>query len=249
MEGAQEEDWRPLALPGAILLAAIILSGAMLYSASNITGQIYGLETALKAWKPVNGGSGGATPTPVVMPTQQGTPTGGLANIDTTGRPFKGPANAPVTIIEFSDFQCPYCSRGATTIAQLMTEFPTQIKLVYMAFPLGFHENAQKAAEAYECAAAQGKAYEMHDKMFANQGTLAVANLKSYAAELGMDATAFNSCLDNGEKAATVAAQAAVGSQNGVDGTPSFFINGKLVVGAQPIDVFRTEVNAALATG
>jgi len=249
MDEVKDEDWRPLALPGAVLLAAIILSGVMLYSAGNITGQIYSLESALKAYKPATNTGGNTNPivVPTNAPAQAGTPSGAPVNVDVSGRPFRGPANAPVTIVEFSDFQCPYCSRGATTVDQLMAEYPTQVKLVYMAFPLGFHENAQKAAEAFECANDQGKAFELYDKMFANQGSLAVSDLKGYAAGIqGMDTSRFNTCLDNGDKASAVAAMQALGTQSGVEGTPSFFINGNLVVGAQPIDVFRTAVDAAL---
>jgi protein-disulfide isomerase len=115
-----------------------------------------------------------------------------------------------------------------------------------MNFPLSFHANAQKAAEAFECAADQGKAYEMYDKMFANQNALSVSDLKRYAQEIGLDTARFGSCLDNGEKAQAVNAQLDLGTQYGVEGTPTFFINGKKVVGAQPIDVFRQAINEAL---
>jgi len=248
MEEVRDDDWRPLALPGAILLSAIILAGVMLYSTHNITGQIYSLEATLKTIK-LSGGSGGAVIAPTPTPAQQGgSGSGGTAGtaIDISGRPFRGAADAPVTIVEFSDFQCPFCGRAAGTIEQLLNEYPGKIKLVYMNFPLSFHPNAQKAAEAFECAAEQGKAYEMHDKMFANQNALSVENLEAYAEQLGMDKTAFSNCLRNGEKAQAVSAQVDLGTQYGVDGTPTFFINGKKVVGAQPIDVFRNAVNEAL---
>jgi len=243
-----KEDWRPLALPGAILLSAIILAGAMLYSANSITGQIYSLESALKTIKFNTGGSPGgsiAVPTPTPSQSPSGG-SGGATTIDVSGRPFRGSADAPVTIVEFSDFQCPFCGRAAGTMEQLMSEYPGKIKFVHMNFPLSFHANAQKAAEAFECAADQGKAYEMYDKMFANQNALSVSDLKRYAQEIGLDTARFDSCLDNGEKAQAVNAQLDLGTRYGVEGTPTFFINGEKVVGAQPIDVFRQAINEAL---
>ena len=243
------EDWRPFAMPGAIMLSAILLAGAMVYSASNVTSQLNSLEAVMKTLDLTGAANPGgniptATPTPVATPGGNG---GDLVAIDTTGLPFRGTADAPVTIVAFSDFQCPYCSRGATTIDQLMAAYPGQIKFVFMHFPLGFHENAQKAAEAFECAADQGKAYEMHDKMFANQAALTVSNLKGYAVDIGLDATTFNTCLDSGGKAQKVSAQTALGTQNGVEGTPTFIINGKVLVGAQPIETSKAAVDAALA--
>jgi len=247
MEGESNvgrEDWRPLALPVAILVAALVVSATMLYSANAVTGDISSLKAALLAAK-VNPGTNqivAPTPTPAGG-------TGGNTQIDTSGRPFKGAADAPITIVEFSDFQCPFCSRAEPTITQLMADYPGKIKVVFMNFPLSFHANAQKAAEAYECAADQGKAYEMHGKMFANQDALTVSDLKQYAVDLGLNTETFNACLDNGAKASIVAAQTNVGTDAGVEGTPTFFINGKKIVGAQPIATFKTEIDRILGAG
>lgn len=170
---------------------------------------------------------------------------------------IKGDKNAKVTLVEYSDFQCPYCSRVNPTIEQVMNDYGNKVRLVYRHFPLtSIHENAQKAAEASECASEQGKFWEMHDKMFANQTALTVDNLKQYAKDLKLNTTKFNTCLDTGKYAQTVTASETQGSQYGVNGTPAVFVNGTLVStwssgewqgGAQPYSVFKQFIDEALA--
>jgi len=245
------DDVRVYAMPAAILLSAILVAGAMVYSTNSISVQLGALEAAFK----VSGNGGNATPTPVpavtATPGPQGTATPApSANIDVSGRPIRGNASAKVTIVAFSDFQCPYCSRAEATVEQIMGNYSGKVRYIHMNFPLSFHNNAQKAAEAFECAADQGadKAYALNDKMFANQNLLDVPNLKTYAAAIsGMNAATFNSCLDGSSKTAIVAAQEAMGSANDVSGTPTFFINGKQIVGAQPYSAFAQLIDAALA--
>lgn len=160
--------------------------------------------------------------------------------------PFKGGANAPITIVEFSEFQCPYCSRAQVTLKEIEETYGDQIKLVFRDFPLDFHQNAQKAAEASGCAGEQDKFWEMHDKLFANQRALEVDAMKGYAAELGLDTTKFNECLDSGRRAAEVAKDTEDGKAAGVTGTPAFFINGQMVAGALPVETFRSILDAEL---
>ncbi|NOK10504.1 thioredoxin domain-containing protein [Corallococcus exercitus] len=160
--------------------------------------------------------------------------------------PSKGPEGAPVTIVEFSDFQCPFCSRAIGTVDQVTKTYGDKVRLVFRQFPLDFHKQAQKAAEASLCANDQGKFWEMHDKLFASQQALGVDDLKKYAGELKLDTAKFNSCLDSGEKAATVKADQADGSKVGVSGTPAFFINGIMLSGAQPFDEFKSVIDAEL---
>jgi protein-disulfide isomerase len=150
--------------------------------------------------------------------------------------PAKGPANAPVTIVEFSDFQCPFCSRLTPTMQEVEKKYGDKVRVVFRQYPLPFHQNAQKAAEASLCAQDQGKFWEMHDAMFANQQELGVDQLKAKAAELGMNADKFNKCVDSGEKAAAIQADQKAGSAAGVSGTPAMFINGRFINGAVPID-------------
>lgn len=141
-----------------------------------------------------------------------------------------GSSDALVTIVEFSDFQCPYCARAAVgpqaALPQIEEKYikTGKAKLIFRNFPLPFHENAQKAAEAGQCAAEQGKFWEMHEKLFANQNALAIENLKKYASELKLDTAKFNSCLDIGKYAQAVQNDLADGTSYGVGGTPSFFI-------------------------
>lgn len=161
--------------------------------------------------------------------------------------PARGPAAAPVTIVEFSDFQCPYCGREVPVIDRLMKEYDGKVRLVFRHFPLDFHPFAEKAAEAAVCAADQGKFWELHDKMFSNQQKLAVDDLKGYAKSVGVDAIKFDKCLDSGEKGDQVRADQKAGTEAGVNGTPAFFINGRQLNGAQPFETFKRVIDEELA--
>src|SRR3954453_21422276 len=160
--------------------------------------------------------------------------------------PAKGPANAPVTIVEFSDFQCPFCSRLTPTLKAVEEKYGNKVRLVFRQYPLPFHQNAEKAAEASLCAADQGKFWELHDAMFGNQGELGVDQLKAKAASLGLNADKFNKCLDSGEKAAAIQADIKAGSAAGVSGTPAMFINGRFINGAVPLDNITTVIDDEL---
>ena len=162
---------------------------------------------------------------------------------------YLGSADAPVTIVEFSDFQCPYCAKFYfETFGQLHEKYikSGKVKFAYRHFPLSFHENAQKAAEASECAREQNKFWEYADKLFANQKSLGTESLKKYAAELGLDAKKFNECLDSGKAAPLVQADLSDGLEMGVSGTPAFLINEKLISGAQPFSAFETVIEQEL---
>jgi protein-disulfide isomerase len=164
------------------------------------------------------------------------------------GFPTKGPVEAPVTIVEFSDFQCPYCSRIAPTLKQVTDKYPSDVRFVFRQYPLNdIHPNAQKAAEASLCANEQGKFWEMHDAMFANQRALGVEELKASAVGLGLDAAAFDACLDSGRMAPVVAADLQAGSVAGVSGTPAMFVNGRFVSGAVPFEQLDKLIGEELA--
>jgi protein-disulfide isomerase len=160
--------------------------------------------------------------------------------------PAKGPATAPVTIVEFSDFQCPYCSRLTPTLEQVKQKYGDKVRIVFRQFPLPFHQNAQKAAEAALCANDQGKFWQLHDAMFSNQAALGVDQLKAKAAELGLKADDFNKCLDSGAKAADIEADKKAGSAAGVNGTPAMFINGRFVNGAVPLEQITSVIDDEL---
>jgi len=163
--------------------------------------------------------------------------------------PSKGPEAAPVTVVEFSDFECPYCAKAEPAVKDLLEleKYKGKIKFVYMDFPLSMHPKAQKAAEAGHCAGDQGKYWEMHGKMFATSPKLSVTDLKAYARELGLDGNRFDKCLDSGDKAKVVEVAAKAGAAAGVNGTPAFYVNGRLLAGAPQVSSFAALIDAELA--
>ncbi len=173
------------------------------------------------------------------------------------GQPFKGNPDAPVTIIEFSDFQCPFCSRAADTVEQILEKYPNDVKFVFQHFPLNFHPWAKPAAIATECAAAQDADafWTLHDKYFEDQKALTPANVldksKEYLADSGLDMDKWSNCAENKDsveyKAASAAVDAAMaaGQKHGVTGTPGFFVNGKFLNGAQPLSAFEPLIEEA----
>jgi protein-disulfide isomerase len=160
----------------------------------------------------------------------------------------RGPASAPVKIIEFSDFQCPYCQRAHPTIQEVLNTYGDRVQLVYRHFPLPNHSNARPAAEASQCAAEQEKFWQYHDRLFANQSRLSSADLKQHAAELGLDAAKFNACVDTRKYKTQVEADLQDGEQAGVNGTPAFFINGRILSGAQPFEAFKRVIDDELSS-
>jgi protein-disulfide isomerase len=182
--------------------------------------------------------------------TNQQQPSKIVVSIDDD--PVKGSKNAPITIVEFSDFQCPFCARFYTqTLPSIEENYikTGKVKFIYRDFPLNFHQYAQKAAEAAECADEQGKFWEYHDILFQKQSewsSAGVEKLKEYAQNLGLDTAKFNECLDSGKYAGEVQKDYSDGSNYGVTGTPTFFINGIEVVGAQPYSVFQQIIEQEL---
>ena len=169
------------------------------------------------------------------------------AQIATVGFPSRGPADAKVTIVEFSDFECPYCGGLFPTLKQVEKNYAQQVRIVYRQFPLAnIHPHAQKAAEASLCANEQQKFWEFHDSMFSNQSELSVADLKQRAVDLKLEAQAFNQCLDSGRQAASIQADIQEGARNGVTGTPAIFINGRLLSGNQPYSEIKEIIDDEL---
>lgn len=161
--------------------------------------------------------------------------------------PSKGPDNAKVTIVTFSDFECPFCSRVNPALEQVMETYEGQVRVVFRDYPLAFHANAPKASEAGHCAHEQGKFWEMHDKLFANQKALQPAQLKGYAEEIGLDKAKFDACLDSGRMAEVVKKNMEDGEAAGVQGTPAFFVNGTMLSGALPFEEFKKVIDKELA--
>ena len=162
--------------------------------------------------------------------------------------PIRGLASAPITLVEFSDYQCPFCGRVTPTLKRITETYGDRIRIVWKDYPLEqIHPQAKKAAEAAHCAGEQSKYWEFHDRLFSNQSALAVDQLKQHALVVGMDGAKFNACLDSGRYATRVFEGTQAGNGLGVNSTPTVFINGRMVMGAQPYEVFQAIIDEELA--
>ncbi len=222
-------DKTKLFVPAAIVIASLVISGTIFFSQNR--GGTANIGGSVK--------TGGQT-----------------QKVSEDNDAFLGPKNAKVALVEFSDFQCPFCRRfWKETLPQLKKNFidTGKIKFVYRDFPLDFHPSAMPAAQAAECAGEQGKFWEFHDKIFQEQdrrgtGTVQfnVSDIKKWAAELGLGPDKFNNCLDSGKYEEEVKKDYADGSGYGVSGTPTVFVNGDPIIGAQPYEIFKAAIERAL---
>ena len=162
------------------------------------------------------------------------------------GTPARGPADAPIVMIEYTDFQCPFCTRVQPTLDALMKRYDGQIRHVFKNLPLPMHAEAQLAGAASLCAQDQGKFWEYHDWLFANQRKLSRDSMVAQAGELGMDVEAFTGCIDKGAYLTVVRADMAEANSFGITGTPGFLINGRVLTGAQPIEKFEAIIDREL---
>ena len=158
----------------------------------------------------------------------------------------RGPATAPVTIFEWSDYECPYCRNAQELLSRLQGEFPDAVRLVYKDFPLPSHPGALPAASAARCAGAQGRYWEYHDLLFVAQPAFARVDLIGYARRLGLDVGAFTACLDSDRFREAILADQREGREAGVRGTPTLFINRRKIEGAPPLEELRAAVRRAL---
>jgi protein-disulfide isomerase len=163
------------------------------------------------------------------------------------GFPSQGPSDAPIVMVEFSDFQCPFCQRAEPTVEQVLKTYGNKIRLVYRHFPLPNHPNARPAAEAAACAEQQGRFWQYHKELFANSSRLSNDDLKSHAARAGLDQKRFADCFDGETMKARVDADIQEAEAAGVSGTPAFFINGRPLDGAQPFEAFKRIIDEELA--
>lgn len=231
-----------MSVPAAIIVAGLLIAASVLFVGSGGVASLFR----------------GATVGP--QATDQPAAPIDTSKLEDGEDPVLGTADAKVTVVEFSDFQCPYCRAFYNDTFGLIkkTYIDTgKVRLVFRDFPLTqIHPSARPTALAGACAAEQGKFWEFHDAMFAQQdkkdptgGTVSfgVSDIKSWASGLGLDMAKFDACLDSEKYASEVDRDQADGNALGVNGTPSFFINGALVVGAQPFSVFQQAIDAALA--
>jgi protein-disulfide isomerase len=172
------------------------------------------------------------------------------ADVAVNGAPFKGTERAVVTIVKFEDFQCPYCKTVQTTYEELLKRYNGKIRLVHKDLPLdAIHPQARQAAEAARCAGEQGKFWEYHDRLYANSPKAGVEELKAYAKEVGINAASFEQCFTSGKYKGLVQKDLSEGAQLGLTGTPTFFINGREMSGAQPIEAFAAIIDEELGQG
>ncbi len=223
---------------GLAVTSTIGLVGAVGYMASAKTGN------TVAAVQPLPSAGTGD----VVQPQAPANP---VKPVDDKVDHIRGPKDAKVTVIEYSDFECPFCKRHDPTVTQLRKAFPKDVRVIYRHYPLSFHPAAEPAAIASECVAkisGNDKFWEYHDKLFASSPDLSNDTLKRLAKEIGVKEADFNKCLDNKETLAKVNADMASGNDSGVEGTPATFINGQMVSGAVPYATLEAAVKAAGAT-
>jgi protein-disulfide isomerase len=167
--------------------------------------------------------------------------------VATANSPSKGPANAPIEMVEFSDFQCPFCLRADPTVQQVLKTYGDKIKFVYRHYPLPNHPAARPAAEAAACAGEQGKFWPYHDLLFANPSKLSDADFKQHAASLSLNTAQFNNCVDTHKMKPAIDTDVKEGEEAGVNGTPAFYINGRMISGAQPFEAFKKIIDEELS--
>jgi protein-disulfide isomerase len=166
--------------------------------------------------------------------------------IAVAGHASKGADNAPITMVEFSDFQCPFCQRANPAVDQVLKTYGDKIHFVYRHYPLPNHPDARPAAEAAACAQEQDKFWQYHDQLFANASKLTAKDLKDHAGTIGLDTAKFASCVDSRRYKDKVETDIAEANAAGVSGTPAFFINGRPLEGAQPFEVFQRIIDDEL---
>jgi protein-disulfide isomerase len=169
-----------------------------------------------------------------------------IYTINIAGASTKGPDNAPVTVVEFSDFQCPFCKRVVPTLKRVEETYKDNVRIVWKHMPLEIHKDAMPAALAAEAAGNQGKFWEFHDRLFANQDKLGADDLKRYAADLGLDMSRFTADQQSADEKKNIDADAAEARTLGIAGTPGIFINGRFVAGAQPFETFAKIIDEEL---
>jgi protein-disulfide isomerase len=238
-------DRRRYLVPGAIAAAIVAFAAVGIF--------VLGMFTHSRV---ASTGGGGGQQVVAAQPTAGATPTPGPVDVSVDDDPSLGPADAPVTIVEFSDFQCPYCARfQSDTLPQILSNYGDRVRFVYRDFPLvSIHQYALKAAEAADCANEQGQYWPYHDLLFKNQSALDDASLKGYAASLGLDTGVFNQCLDTDKYRSEIQKDEQDGIAAGVQGTPAFaigvskgqLVHASLIFGAYPYPTFQAHIEAAL---
>jgi len=223
----------------SIVMASIIVTTGMDRSGSLIAASIRQTELALGAAL-----RAAAPPAPKPAPSAEFTTK---YTLNTVGSPSEGPASAKVTLVEFSDFQCPYCARVTPTLRKIRANYGDDVRIVFKHLPLPIHPKAMDAHYASEAAHRQGKFWPFHNKIFVEQASMSEAKYREWAEELGLDMRQFSSDLASAETKAKVDSDLQEARELGLRSTPSFFINGYLLKGAKPYSVFKERIDQELA--
>ena len=232
---------------GGLVAAALILGASILGSAYMLTmsidrgsAQLAGLNEALKAVA--------KAPAPAARPSPPGRPDPQkVYDIEVGDSPIRGSKDAKITIVEWADFQCPFCVRVNPTLEQIAKEYGDKVRVAFKHLPLSMHNKARAAHQASEAAHRQGKFWEMHDRIFARPKDLSPETYLRYAREIGLDIDKYNSDLSSSSVRKVVDADLAMARKLGVSGTPSFFVNGRFLSGAQPYGSFARLIDEELA--
>jgi len=232
-----------------IIIAAVLVSfsiiGGSFFVADSLDRTTEQVELATEALEGLElAGAPGGAPSPPSRPNRPD--SNREYDVELGEAPTKGPAAAVITIVEWSDFQCPFCNRVSPTLAKIEEEYGDQVQLAFKHLPLSIHPQAPQAHAAAEAAHRQGKFWEMHDRIFQNQRDLSVATLEGYAQQIGLDMNQYTEDVEDDDVRQRIDDDMEQASKLGVTGTPSFFINGRYLSGAQPFENFKRVIDAAL---
>lgn len=222
----------------AIMMSALAVRAALDRNAALIAGSLAKTELVLKREVRLAAAAN--------RPAQAGPDPSKQYSIETTGSPSRGPDAAKVTVVEFSDFQCPFCARATPTLRKIQRTFGDDVRIVFKHYPLPIHPKAPAAHRAAESAHRQGKFWEFHDKVFAAQGELAEDKYLEWAEQLGLDMEQFRADLNSGDVLARLLSDAQEGKELELSSTPAFFVNGYPLKGAQPFEEFKTLIDREL---
>ena len=231
----------------AVIIGASIVAGSLLIRSSldHTSQELAGLKTAIGELEVA-----ATAPQPAARADARARPDPNKRyTIDTKGSPATGRDDAKVVIVEFSDFQCPFCARVSPTMKQIQEEYGDEVRIVFKHLPLQMHSRAAAAHSAAEAAHRQGKFWEMHDRIFANQGSMSPETYAEYAREIGLDMGRFGKDVASADVKKKVDGDAAEAARLGVTGTPAFFINGRFLSGARPFDSFKEMIDAERSEG
>ena len=229
----------------ALILGASVVGASLVIRSSvdRVTGELASMRSAMGV------GPKGARAEPAARARGSRPDPNRRYTINTKGSPVRGPESARVSIVEFSDFQCPFCGRVTPTMDKLVTEYGDQVRIVFKNLPLSIHPKAQAAHAAAEAAHRQGKFWEMHDRIFANQRALEPEVFEGYAEAMGLDMDRYRTDIASSDVKKRIGDDMMEAQKLGVSGTPGFFVNGRFVSGAQPFETFKRLVDEELGEG